>query len=164
MWWKQIGATCKPLWLFFHLVLSFWCWVCWVYWLGRPWATWKLTCVVWLFDFIKNCWFQLFNYFRIREPPILILWKKLQNQRSTNLSHTQNLKKPTFFHGRIQWIGDFMARYLIFSKIWKSWLFIKSGSLNLFRIMIMNNRNHPDNGWGSFLVLASLGASYKSIF
>jgi hypothetical protein len=36
-----------------------------------------ITTVAWLFEFIKNCWFQFFNCCRIREPSILVLWERL---------------------------------------------------------------------------------------
>jgi hypothetical protein len=94
MWYKQIGATCKPLWLFFHLVLCYWCWV---YWLGRPWATWKLSlcCVViWFYKELLISTFKLFQNQRTTNSDTL---RKIQNQRSSNLSHFKTLKDQHFF-------------------------------------------------------------------
>jgi hypothetical protein len=36
-----------------------------------------ITTVAWLFEFMKNCWFQFFNCCRIREPSVLVLCKRL---------------------------------------------------------------------------------------
>jgi hypothetical protein len=36
-----------------------------------------MTTAAWLFEFIKNFWFQFFNCCRIREPAVLVLWKRL---------------------------------------------------------------------------------------
>jgi len=54
-------------------------------------------CVVWLFDFIKNCWFQLLNYFRIRESPILILWEKFKTNEAPISVISRTLKDQHFF-------------------------------------------------------------------
>jgi hypothetical protein len=66
-----------------------------------------------VFHFQNNLWFQLFEKFRIKElrglviwgkkirikdPPVLSIWRKNQNQRTSSSSYFKNLKKePAIF-------------------------------------------------------------------
>ncbi len=94
--------------------------------------------VVCLFESIKNHQFQFLNYFRIREPPVPVVWKNNQNQRTTNLLFQKH-----------QRTSSFMASYLIFQNFWELWWYARNWLLIFLRTMVMNPDNHPGNCWMS---------------
>ncbi len=52
-----------------------------------------MTSVVWLFEFLKNCRFWFLKYFRIKEPSVPVLWKKIRIKESSVLGIAKPLKK-----------------------------------------------------------------------
>jgi hypothetical protein len=106
------------------------------------------TGAVRLFEFLKNYWFWFFKCFRIKQPPIQVLWKN-QNERTAGPNYFKSLKalvgfmknwKIIIFYG---WLFDFSKNenhgYIyIYIPVWFS-----------LRTMLMNPKNHPDNHQGS---------------
>jgi hypothetical protein len=45
------------------------------------------------FEILKNCKFWFFNYFKIKESSILVLWKKFKIKRTINSDYFKNLKE-----------------------------------------------------------------------
>jgi hypothetical protein len=106
--------------------------------------------VVWLFESIKNHQFQFLNYFRIREPPVPVVWKNNQNQTTTNLVISKTLKNHWFSGYNQQRTSSFMASYLIFENFWELWWYARNWPSSFLRTMVMSPDNHhANNCWVS---------------
>ncbi len=93
------------------------------------------TSVVWLFEFMKTCGFQLFKYFRIRKLVCSSSWKN--QKRIDGSSYFENPKKSMIFNERISPPPQKRSQRvssLTFSYISEPWLHTKLTSLNILRM------------------------------
>jgi hypothetical protein len=104
---------------------------------------------VWLFESIKNHWFQFLKIVRIREPPVPVVWKSNQNQRTTDRVISKTIKNHWFSGYNQQRTSSFMASYLIFQNSWELLWHARNWPLIFLRTVVMSPNSHPGNCWVS---------------
>jgi len=87
------------------------------------------------FEFIQICWFQFFNFFRIRESPDTVLWNKSES-KSCQSSYFKPLREP---------MGVFMQKPAINWWVY-SWLY------DFFQKQIENRGHGAFDFWELWLL------------
>jgi hypothetical protein len=89
---------------------------------------------------------DFFKYFRIRESPVLGVWKS-PNQRTVSSSCFKNLKEPKGFRKEPAVVRALICLFQTNCELW--FFFYQTWEFNFLRTMVMNLKNHPDTHQGS---------------